>query len=170
MEEFHERRRVADKAWSGEKVDARWTGWWCSRVSNLNKLMGNISSLYPNDNSHVETALPFTQRKGVISKSRIVKNSQKIIMAVPLPPQWVIDLNTPVPKPKTSSIPDPPGYTSSSITGKVNMPVVLQLIMLFLTLLSSPRHPRKSPSAPLQPMNKPTLSCSRKPGKLPWPH
>jgi hypothetical protein len=34
-------------------------------------------------------------------------------MAVPLPPQWVVDLNAPpTTKPKTSTIPDPPGYTA----------------------------------------------------------
>ncbi|GAB7354254.1 hypothetical protein MBLNU459_g4787t1 [Dothideomycetes sp. NU459] len=33
----------------------------------------------------------------------------------PPPPQWVLDLNsTPAPRPKSSSIPDPPGYTSST--------------------------------------------------------
>ncbi|THW59668.1 hypothetical protein D6D19_10230 [Aureobasidium pullulans] len=34
-------------------------------------------------------------------------------MAVPLPPQWVVDLTSPpTTKPKASSIPDPPGYTA----------------------------------------------------------
>ncbi|CAC9893540.1 unnamed protein product [Aureobasidium pullulans] len=34
-------------------------------------------------------------------------------MAVPLPPQWVVDLTSPpTAKPKASSIPDPPGYTA----------------------------------------------------------
>jgi len=36
----------------------------------------------------------------------------------PPPPQWVLDLNTPpATKPKSSSIPDPPGY-STALTGK----------------------------------------------------
>jgi len=37
----------------------------------------------------------------------------------PPPPQWVIDLNSPpAAKPKSTGIPDPPGYTSTSPGGK----------------------------------------------------
>ncbi|KAI9817923.1 MAG: hypothetical protein M1832_004543 [Thelocarpon impressellum] len=36
----------------------------------------------------------------------------------PPPPQWVIDLNSPAtPRPKSSNIPDPPGFTSNSSGG-----------------------------------------------------
>ncbi|KAI4802615.1 hypothetical protein E4T44_11245, partial [Aureobasidium sp. EXF-8845] len=45
-------------------------------------------------------------------------------MAVPLPPQWVVDLNAPpTAKPKSSTIPDPPGYTAPTTvtTSKVRL-------------------------------------------------
>ncbi|TID23356.1 transmembrane protein 85 [Venturia nashicola] len=44
--------------------------------------------------------------------------ASKAAMLPPPPPQWVIDLNShPVAKPKSSSLPDPPGFTP---TGRVS--------------------------------------------------
>ncbi|EKD20027.1 uncharacterized protein L3040_002296 [Drepanopeziza brunnea f. sp. 'multigermtubi'] len=40
-------------------------------------------------------------------------------MSVPLPPKWVIDLNSPPPaKPRSAGIPDPPGFTAAAGTKK----------------------------------------------------
>jgi hypothetical protein len=112
-----------------------WAGWWCSNGHRPEQARGQRRSPLPKGQLHIETALPLGQRTSNIRKSRVVDNNREIIMAAPLPPQWVIDLNTPVPKTKTSSIPDPPGYTSSSITGKVDMPIVLLIIILTHSLV-----------------------------------
>jgi hypothetical protein len=50
--------------------------------------------------------------------------------APPPPPQWVIDLNSPpITKPKSSGIPDPPGYTATSMGSKVCPPKLLQRLI-----------------------------------------
>lgn len=53
-------------------------------------------------------------------------------MAVPLPPQWVVDLNAPpTVKPKTSTIADPPGYTAPTTvtTSKVRRPTFCRSLL-----------------------------------------
>ncbi|TVY13907.1 ER membrane protein complex subunit 4 [Lachnellula arida] len=51
--------------------------------------------------------------------------------SAPLPPQWVIDLNSPpAGKPKSAGIPDPPGYTSTATGGKVDTTSPAQFLIL----------------------------------------
>lgn len=44
---------------------------------------------------------------------------------LPPPPQWVLDLNSPPVARKTTSITDPPGFTATTVSGKVSSTYML---------------------------------------------
>lgn len=84
-------------------------------------------------------------------------------MASTSSPQWVLDLNTPPSKPKTSSIPDPPGYTPpTTISAKVppNSPYETPHSLLQSKLTQLPQSTKGKPNTTLTttPRKQPTPS------------
>jgi len=56
----------------------------------------------------------------------MMATGQSIAPLAPPPPQWVLDLNSsPAPKPKSTNIIDPPGFTAKA--GKVGQRIVFSL-------------------------------------------
>ncbi len=72
----------------------------------------------------------------------------------PPPPQWVLDLNSPPVAKKNAAIPDPPGFTSTSVGGKVSKLYTSRAADLPVNADARNSNPLKSPSARLLPAMK----------------
>lgn len=89
----------------------------------------------------------------------------------PPPPQWVLDLNsTPTSRPRSTNIPDPPGY-SAAISGKVcnSHYLYYHQTHVFSSGPQPPNNNSSSSSHVKRPRpKKPIRSSLRNPGKSPW--
>lgn len=64
------------------------------------------------------TTYTFSPVQNTSHKGQQPANMSQPMAPPPPPPQWVIDLNSPpISKPKSSSIPDPPGFTGAPTSG-----------------------------------------------------